>query len=201
MTDYRNAPAKTALRAQFEAYRSRLDAQTYANLSALIGEKVLAIPEVRAARTVHAYWPLDGKNEIDARPAINRLYEEGKRIVLPCVVAFSAGAVPRLEHREFHGEERLVCNRWGIFEPSETAIVAPDAIDVVIIPAFGADRHGHRIGHGRGFYDAFLPTLSAFRICLVYHECLVDSIPAEPHDAPVDLIVTEKAVVEPKADL
>ena len=89
-----------------------------------------------------------------------------------------------------------MAGRWGLLEPPATApTVAPEAIDLVIVPAFGAGRNGARIGHGGGFYDAFLPTTSAVRVAVVYADCLIDHVPAEAHDAGLDLIVTEREVL------
>ena len=70
-----------------------------------------------------------------------------------------------------------------------------DAIDAVVVPAFGAGRNGHRIGHGHGFYDAFLSEVDVPRICLIYHETLVPVVPAEAHDVRMTHLVTERETV------
>ena len=188
---------KSALRARFRSYRKSLDAETYRSRSAAILDHTTTVPDLQNAETVHVYWPMAGTHEVDTRPLIERLVAAGTRVALPCIVSFSAGAATRMEHRQYEGETCLACNRWGIHEPSGTPVVAPEEIDVVIVPAFGAGRNGHRIGHGRGYYDSFLAALPAFRICLIYHACLVDHVPAEPHDVPMDRIVTEHTVISP----
>ena len=85
-------------------------------------------------------------------------------------------------------------NRWGILEPHGTPEVDLDTLDAVVVPAFGAGRNGHRIGHGRGFYDAFLSTIDAPAIGAVFAECFVDHVPADVHDVPLDMIVSEREV-------
>lgn len=184
------AEAKQALRERLRDARLALSEEEAASLSAAICARIAALPEIEAARTVHAYWPLLGRREVDTRPLLRALHEAGKAIVLPVVVGFAGG--PVLRHLLFEGEERMRTNRWGIPEPFGTDEVAPEALDAVVVPAFGAGRNGHRIGHGAGFYDAFLAGLQAPTIGAVYARCFLDHVPAEPHDVPLDVVVTER---------
>ncbi|MDX1419053.1 MAG: 5-formyltetrahydrofolate cyclo-ligase [Rubricoccaceae bacterium] len=181
---------KARLRAAFRAARLALSDADYAARSALIRDRLLALPEVEAARTVHCYWPLTAKREVDTRPLIAALHARGVRVVLPVVVPPSESSGPTLRHRPFEGEDRLRPSRWGLLEPIGPD-AAPHALDVVVVPAFGAGRNGHRIGHGAGYYDAFLAETPAFTVCPVYAACLVPHVPAEPHDRPVDVVATE----------
>ena len=184
---------KDELRAEFEHYRASLDEATYRAKSTAICERAAALPEIHQAETVHAYWPQTKEHEIDTRPLIRRLRDEGKRIVLPRVVSFAPDAPPEMEHVLFTGEDALRTNRWGLREPAGSETVAPSALDAVVVPAFGTGRtDGHRIGHGRGFYDAFLNPISAFTVGLVYAACLRDAVPAEAHDVPLRALVTER---------
>lgn len=119
-------------------------------------------------------------------------------VVLPVVTSF-ANSAPAMEARTFTTPEALVENRWGLHEPVHGPRVDPATIDVVIVPAFGADRRGHRIGHGGGFYDRFLPTLNATTLALTFNACLVDTVPTAPHDVPVHYVITETEIVGPLA--
>jgi 5-formyltetrahydrofolate cyclo-ligase len=63
--------------------------------------------------------------------------------------------------------------------------------DVIVVPGVAFDRRGHRLGYGRGYYDRALAACpSARRIGLCHSLQLVDALPEEPHDEPVDYIVT-----------
>lgn len=184
------AEAKRALRVRFRNARLALsDGEAEAH-SAAICERIAALPEIGAARTVHVYWPILARREVDTRPLIHALHAEGKAVVLPVVVGYEGG--PTLRHVRFEGEDRMQPNRWGIPEPVGTDEVEPGALDVVVVPAFGAGRNGHRIGHGAGFYDTFLAGVRAPALGAVYADCLVEHVPAEPHDVPLDVIVTEQ---------
>lgn len=132
--------------------------------------------------------------EVDTRPLIAWLYTHKKQIVLPVVLNETEG-VHRLEHRQYSGEDALVRNGWGILQPVKSDTVPVQSIDAVVVPALGVDRQGNRIGYGRGFYDRFLRDLRVPTICPVFGECLIDQIPNETHDVPVQIIVTEREVV------
>ena len=184
-----DALAKHALRERFRAARLALSDAEYEARSVAICARIGALPEIVAARTVHVYWPLVGRREVDTRPLIRALHEAGKAVVLPVVAGFDA---PALRHLRYEGEERMRPNRWGIPEPVGTDEVTADALDAVVVPAFGAGRNGHRIGHGRGFYDAFLAGLGAFTVGAVFADCVVEAVPSEPHDVALACVVTER---------
>ena len=195
MTASTASTSKDTWRAQFRTYRRSLSPDSYRVRSSLIGHRVLTIPAVAKAEVVHVYWPLPDRGEIDTRLLIAALRGRGADIVLPVVTSFDPEA-PTLEHRRYEGPEALETNRWGIREPVNTERVPPDALDVVLVPALGADRRGHRLGHGSGYYDAFLQSVSCPRIALVYDACVVPEIPNAPHDVPMTSLVTEQNVIE-----
>jgi 5-formyltetrahydrofolate cyclo-ligase len=190
--------SKDALRERFRAYRTQLAPETVASKSALIAERVWQLPEVQSARTVHCYWPMVERGEVDTRPLIDSLHDRGNQVVLPVMTTFG-DKMPSMEHRCFTDPQAMCTNRWGLREPVDTELVSPSALDVVIVPALGAGRHGHRIGHGHGYYDAFLAPLDVPTIALVYDACLVDAFPADSHDVPVSIIVTEHDTLRPAA--
>ena len=119
------------------------------------------------------------KREIDTRPIIEHLHRTGITVVLPVVLPVvlapgsSGRTSPRMTHLAWDGHSLLKKNRWGVSEPQE----------------------GHRIGHGKGYYDQFLSTIEATTIGLIYEECLLDSVPYEAHDEPLNVIVSESETV------
>ncbi len=188
--------SKATFRAQFDAYRRALGPTMHSARSRRICTRAQAHPALHRASVVHAYWPALDRGEVDTRPLIGWCQAAGKTVVLPVVTSFSADQ-PEMEARLFTTTEALVENRWGLHEPVQGAAVSPAAIDLVIVPAFGADRRGHRIGHGGGFYDRFLPSLKATTMALTFDACLVDAVPTAPHDVPVQYVITETETVSP----
>jgi len=190
-------PTKSALRQRFRDVRASLTPADYETASADICRRARRLPAVRAADRIHTYWPMVEDQEVDTRPLIQSLAADGVELVLPVVTRYPP-AEPEMEHRLFTGLETLQRNRWGIPEPIGTPRVSPDTVDAVIVPALGAGRDGHRIGHGTGYYDAFLRPLAEAGtplIALVYHDCLVSSVPTDAHDVPVSVVVTDRETV------
>lgn len=185
--------SKDEWRAQFRAYRRELSFESYAAHSTLICSRVLGLPVIAAASTVHAYWPQTEEGEVDTRPLIAALRGQGTSVVLPVITSYDPAA-PEMEHRRYVGPNAMGVNRWGIREPAGTEEVSPDDLDAVVVPALGAGGGGHRIGHGFGYYDAFLQALTVPRIIVVYEHCLRPTLPADSHDVPGTHIVTERGV-------
>lgn len=195
-TDVVNA-SKEELRRRFRAHRRSLSRDAHRRASAAIVARTRSLPDVEAARSVLAYWPLTDRGEVDVRPLVASLLDRGVSISLPVVTGFERGA-PDMEARRYTGPEALTANRWGIPEPIDGDRVDPTTLDLVIVPALGAGRNGHRIGHGAGYYDAFLNGLDVVTVGVVYAACLVDCVPADAHDVPLDVIVTDDATLRPE---
>ena len=89
--------------------------------------------------------------------------------------------------------------KFGILEPIEATKIDLKNIDLVLVPGIAFDIGGHRIGYGFGFYDKFLKKVpKAIKIGLAFDFQVVDEIPHEEHDVPVDFIITEQRAIECK---
>ena len=188
------SPSKDTLRARFSMTRVQMSDENASERSRRIAERVLDLHVVSSAARVHPYWPLLDRHEVHTRPVITSLYSRGVDVVLPVVTSFTSGS-PEMEHRRYDGRSSLTINRWGIAEPDGTDLVPPSTCDVMLVPALGAGRNGHRIGNGAGYYDAFLASVDAPSVALVYDECFVDVVPYDDHDVPVSWIVTDQRTV------
>ena len=189
------ASSKDQWRTQFRAYRQGLSAASHSARGALIGTRTLNLPVVAAATVVHVYWPQLDQGEVDTRLLIGALRCQDATVVLPVVTSYDPSA-PEMEHRRYAGPDAMTPNRWGIREPTGTERISPAALDVVLVPALGAGRNGHRIGHGSGYYDAFLQSINVPKVILVYAECLRPTVPADSHDVPGTHIVTERSAFQ-----
>jgi 5-formyltetrahydrofolate cyclo-ligase len=140
---------------------------------------------------VSAYWPFRG--EPDLRRLLERIQARGGRTALPVVIA------PRqpLVFRAWTKGEPLERGVWNIPVPAAGAeTVEPD---VVIAPVVGYDPACYRLGYGGGFFDRTLAAMSRRpRFYGVgYSQAALATIYPQPHDIPMDLVVTETGVVEP----
>ena len=185
------SPSKEAYRTRFRAYRRSLSRRSQRARGALITHRALQHPVLASAQTVHLYWPQLEQGEVDTRLLIAALRILGATVALPVVTSYDPEH-PTMEPRRYDGPTALTTNRWDIREPTDAPRIPPEALDAVVVPALGAGRTGHRIGHGAGYYDAFLSAVEGPRIGLVYHECLLPSVPSAPHDVALTSIITER---------
>jgi 5-formyltetrahydrofolate cyclo-ligase len=82
---------------------------------------------------------------------------------------------------------------FGLWEPT-TPPVDPKVLDLVVVPGLAFDREGFRLGHGKGYYDRFLPQVRATRLGVVPEALLLPRLPRDPWDRPVEYLATEKGV-------
>ncbi len=92
--------------------------------------------------------------------------------------------------------QELARSRFGVLEPTGPGL-DPHRIDVVCVPGLAFDRHGYRVGYGKGFYDRFLPRLrpDAVVVGVCFAAQVVDEVPHDTFDVPVPRLVTEQGAV------
>lgn len=139
----------------------------------------------QAADTIAVTLALD--LEIDTVPLIRLAWEAGKSVFVPKVTKQG------LTFHEIHSFEDLEPGVMNILEPMTAATTR--SIDICIVPGRVFDRAGYRIGWGGGYYDRYLATYEGTTIALAYDVQLLDEIPIEPHDIPVEFIVTERETI------
>jgi 5-formyltetrahydrofolate cyclo-ligase len=180
-------PWRKSLRTQLIEARNALDAETLTRFRATI-DRHLARGFPGLARGVLAFcWPYKG--EYDARFLARTLRDRGATTALPVVVAPKSPLV----FREWHPGIRLEPGVLGIPYPVDSREVAPDA---VIVPLVGFDDAGYRLGYGGGYFDRTLAALARKPIVIgvAYEGAHLDTIHPQPHDIPMDWIVTERGI-------
>jgi len=196
---------KRALRREMSAARAALPESERRARSESATARLLALPELAAlagaGQTIAGY--VAARGEIDPAPALMAAAAGGAAVALPRV----ATEAPRLRfHRADAGP--LTSGRFGLQEPGAAAPeVAPEELDVVIVPGLAFDPEGRRLGFGGGYYDGAFegrgsgsgrrPAL----IGLCYDFQIVARCPAGAGDVPVDLVVTDARVLRPARTL
>jgi 5-formyltetrahydrofolate cyclo-ligase len=131
------------------------------------------------------YWPFKG--EYDPRGLARGLDARGVRLALPVVVRKAAPLIFRM----WHPGARLVPGIWNIPVPADGEPVLPDAL---LVPLIGYDPQGFRLGYGGGFYDRTLAAMPHRPITfgVGFSLALLPTIHPQPHDIPMDVIITEQ---------
>jgi 5-formyltetrahydrofolate cyclo-ligase len=186
-----SAPAKAELRRAALARRDALPATERAQAAETIAARTFPVA-VKPGTIVAGFMPM--KSELNPLPLMRKLAAAGARLALPAV----AGRGQPLIMRAWAFGAPLAAGIWGIREPEPSApAVAPE---IVIVPLLAFDRSGHRIGYGAGYYDLTIAALRATQavvaIGVAFAAQEIAAVPATPRDAPLDLVLTEREVID-----
>lgn len=103
----------------------------------------------------------------------------------------------KMEFLKVSSNEDLEIGMYNILEPKKTLEkYTPLENDLIIVPCLCADKSKNRIGYGKGYYDRFLKEFNGVSICPCYSELLTDILPTDKNDIKIDIIVTDKEVIQ-----
>jgi len=173
--------------------RNSLNKEEVLTKSAAIFEKLCSMKQYASADVVHVYF--DYRNEVRTLEFIQRCLREGKRVTAPKV---EAGYL--LSAYEINDIEKDIIKGFkGIPEPDSSRLerIDPCEIDLAVVPGVAFDRLKRRIGYGAGYYDRFLPLLrtDCVKIGVAYEFQVMEALPADKYDIPVDMVITEATVI------
>lgn len=183
---------KKALREQ--AHANRKAQENKDELSQLICQKFVALPEYQAGSTIMYY--LDVRTEVRTRHYLPTALSSDKKIVVPyCVDG-------ELELFHLESMDELDVGMYKILEPKPELRALPekrvevDALDLIMVPGVAFDRTGARMGHGMGYYDKLLEHARPDTplVALAFECQLFSEIPTAEHDIFMDKIITEAQV-------
>jgi len=187
--------AKESLRAEKLAARRRLAPAAREAAARSIAARLSRLEAFALARTVALYAPIGA--EVGTAAVARLARARGQRLAFPRLLPGER----RLAFASCEAEA-LVPGPLGTHEPPGDAPPVPlSEIDCILVPGVAFDARGRRLGRGAGHYDATLAALPprARRIGLAYEVQIAPSVPEEPHDAGLDLVVTESRVLGPAA--
>jgi len=176
------------LRRRIGELRSAQEPEQASRKSAMICRHLQQLPELTRAQNIMAYAAMG--READVAPYWEKEWAEGKTILLPRVKGEYMEAV------RFRGWRETRPGPFGIKEP-EGEPFSPAAIEVVLVPGLVFDYNGHRLGYGKGYYDRFLPLLTAdaFFCGIAFELQLVDRVFPTERDVRLHAIVTESQII------
>ncbi len=182
-----NAAWRRSERRRLIAARLALSETERGAASAAIEAALMARFPAGAFPILAGYWPIQG--EWDPLPYLTLALAAGGQVALP-MARRPAGP---LEFRLWTPDAPMAAGLWDIPHPAEGAPVVPSAL---LIPLVGFDGAGHRLGNGGGYYDRTLAALTPRPVAIGvgFELGRLASIAPQPHDQPMDAIVTEAGV-------
>lgn len=186
--------SKAILRRRMLARRAGLSALDRTAASARINARLAGLPELADAEAILGYAAFG--TEVDIDSYLGARIAEGKGIFLPWVDSAQL-RIARITDLEYE----LAPGFAGLREPhpDHRRPARPDRLDAAVVPGVAFDRRCARLGYGGGYFDKLLAEVapSTIVVGVAYEVQLVDTLPSEPHDRGVDVIITDAGIVRP----
>lgn len=176
---------KKEIRRKIRELKKSVPQEEWMQKSIAIEQKLLQNPLVAQASTILLYYALP--DEVDTTLLLEKLSNRvsgAKKVILPVV----DGDI--LVLKEYIPDE-VSSGYRNILEPTGEETINPEEIDLAIIPGVAFDPHCNRMGRGKGFYDKLLPHLKCPNIGIGFEFQIVEKIPCEQFDIPLDYVITE----------
>jgi 5-formyltetrahydrofolate cyclo-ligase len=193
---------KQQVRQRLLAQRCQLSVEEQSNVAELIAEQLFQTNHYQQSHHIALYFAFAG--EVSTLPILKRALHDHKSCYVPCL------AEPGLTFSMLNLNTAFVKNRFGILEPQDTVgsskiTIAPEALDLVLVPLVAFDANGSRLGMGKGYYDvtfAFLKNRLSSRskpklVGLAYEFQKVLRVPHNELDIKLDEVITERYRYQP----
>jgi len=181
---------KNQLRTEMASRRRALDPIRLVQSSRCIIDRLMQLDCFKTAATVAVYRSIGG--EVQTQPLIDSCWSSGRQV---CIPAYSM-TLNRYIMSKISPDTVYFKGHLGIEEPTPLLQTDVNTIDLMIVPGVAFDRSGGRLGRGGGYYDRILSVYTGRTVAVAFDFQLVDQIPVEPHDRPVDTVVTETKTIE-----
>jgi 5-formyltetrahydrofolate cyclo-ligase len=181
---------KKVIRGEYIKKRLALTEKEVSLKSMQIFQKIEEVDGLFEKKSFGVYFAI--KNEVEVKNLIDKLVSQKKEVHLPKFFE----AEKAYFFGKFSGWNEIEAGYYGIMQPKSNKKADVKNIDVIFVPGVAFDKKGVRLGWGTGTYDQLLKGSKAIKIGLAYDFQVADSLPYEEHDIKVDMIVTEKRVVE-----
>lgn len=161
----------------------------------LLLPKVLGLAEWAVAESLLLFAPLPGEPD----PTGLLAHHERKSFLFPRISGDT------LQLFRWNPGSHWITGHFGVREPDPASWeqATTEEVDLALVPGLAFDLLGGRLGRGKGYYDRLLgdPSFRAVKAGLCTEQRLLPTLPVEPHDVPMDLIITEQRVVRPSSML
>jgi 5-formyltetrahydrofolate cyclo-ligase len=172
--------------------RNTLTSEQIESMSKQICETFVSSHEFKIAETIMIY--LSFGSEVKTNYIIEYAWQCKKRIVVPS----TNPTTRKLIISSIDNYNDLEPGYMGIREPKKhlRRDISKEEINIVVVPAVAFDRKGYRLGYGGGYYDRFLFGMTAYKTGLAFSCQIVNEVPTDWYDLPVDGIITDKEFIK-----
>ncbi|XP_076038749.1 methenyltetrahydrofolate synthetase [Oratosquilla oratoria] len=189
--------AKSALRKQIKTKLNELKFSDKTLQSEAVHQKLFAHPIYVQSKRISVFLNMD--DEIQTEPILKHAFEYGKSCYIPRYDSKTT-FMDMVRLGSWEEYDALPVTKWNIKQPPLDATVeealSSGGLDLILMPGLAFSKEGHRLGRGKGYYDTYLSRCrevlghAPSTIALVYREQLVDYVPVERSDIPVDIVLT-----------
>lgn len=175
---------KSHIRRKIKNMRLMLSGEERISASDSIFERLEKTAQFLMASRILMYHALP--DEVETRRFLKK-WSGTKRFFLPRVNGVNLDILP-------YDCTRLELGSFQIEEPTGDDFADPETLELIVVPAVAYDRKGNRLGRGKGYYDRLLSSTHASKIGVAYEFQIVEEIPTEAHDVPVDIVITDRGI-------
>jgi 5-formyltetrahydrofolate cyclo-ligase len=189
---------KTQLRKQLQQILAQMPADIRQQKSRQICQYVLGTDEYKKASVVMAF--LSMPQEVDTTAILLDAWRQGKTVAVPQVAWEQHDMIP-VEICSL--DDAMSMDKRGLRNPTNGRPVPLGKIDLVITPGLGFDRCGNRLGRGGAYYDRFFASdrLRACKLALAFCEQIMEKIPQDKTDVPIDVLICETGIIRCKQNV
>lgn len=177
---------KKTLRKEIQTKLKLISDENRKKYEEIIYEKLFENEKFKNSKCIAITIPFG--TEINTYPIIEKLLDEKKIVCSPICEKESR----KMTFYKIESLDNLIEGHYGIKTPLmvEKNIIFKEDIDLIIVPGVGFDRYNFRIGFGGGYYDRYLKDFKGHTISLAFKEQIIDKVPTNKFDLPVEFVIT-----------
>ncbi len=172
---------KAQLRQEMKAARQKMPADSRMGFDRQLQQSLFQHPCWIEAKTIGL--TISVGTETNTAGIFKRAWLEGKRTAAPVIER------GEMVFRGFSNKSELKKASFGLLEPAAGEAVSKDMLDLLIVPGLAFNDSGYRLGYGGGYFDRYLIDYKGWTVSLVYPFQLVESLPVESFDVPVEKLL------------
>ncbi|XP_019316012.1 5-formyltetrahydrofolate cyclo-ligase isoform X1 [Panthera pardus] len=190
--------AKRSLRAELKQRLRAMSAEERLRQSQLLAQKVIAHSQYQKSKRISIF--LSMPDEVETEEIIRDIFRQGKTCFVPRY-RFQNNHMDMLRLTSPDEISLLPRTSWNILQPGEDEVreeaLSTGGLDLIFVPGLGFDKHGNRLGRGKGYYDSYLTRClqqrdsKPYTVALAFREQMCLRVPVDEHDVRVDEVLHE----------